>query len=129
MLFADASYWISLFCENEENYSRALELKDDLSHETIYVNEHAFGEVFTFIARRHGGQVAFEKANAIISNSHIEVLQAGEDEWREALELGRKYGFSFTDCLTAVQMKKTGVRELVSFDSDFDKIPWVERVS
>jgi len=129
VLFADASYWISLFCQNEENYPRAIELKAELSHETICVNEHAFGEVFTFLARRHGGQVAFEKTSAILSNPRIEVVQAGQGEWREALELGRKYGFSFTDCLTALQMRRTGVREIVSFDSDFDKFPWIDRIS
>ena len=58
-------------------------------------------------------------------DSGIEWLQAAEDDWREALVLMRKFadqGVSFTDCLSAVLMKRTGLRQVFGFDRHFEAL-------
>ena len=38
-----------------------------------------------------------------------------------------KYGLDFDDSMQAAFMNAFGIKELVSFDSDFDKIDWIKR--
>jgi len=51
--------------------------------------------------------------------------------YREILDLMQEYkgALSFHDCLIVLTAREKNVRKLVSFDEDFDRVPWVERVS
>ena len=44
-----------------------------------------------------------------------------------AIELSKDLGIDFEDSLILVAMKALKIKNLVSFDSDFDKIAWVKR--
>jgi len=46
-----------------------------------------------------------------------------------ALELSKDLKIDFEDSLVLVAMKALKIKELVSFDSDFDKIGWVKRIT
>ena len=128
MLFTDSNFWISLFCEKEENHARAAGLNKEFEHENLLLSEHALGEIFTLILKRYGKLRAFEVSQAVLEEPTLEIVQAGENEWREALELGKKFGFSFCDCLTLAQMRSNLIKKIISFDSDFDRVAGVQRI-
>jgi predicted nucleic acid-binding protein len=51
--------------------------------------------------------------------------------YREILDLMQEYkgALSFHDCLIVLTAREKDVRKIVSFDEDFDRVPWVERIS
>lgn len=76
------------------------------------------------IARRSNYAFAAEWGRDVME-SGIEWLRAGEDEWAKALVLMRKYadhGVSFTDCISAVLMKRVGMKRVFGFDRHSDSM-------
>jgi predicted nucleic acid-binding protein len=58
-------------------------------------------------------------------DSGIEWLRAGEEDWAKALVLMRKFadqGVSFTDCISAVLMKRAGLKRIFGFDRHFESM-------
>ncbi len=47
----------------------------------------------------------------------------------KATELMRDWNLDFDDALAAYVAKKLGLKTIVSYDADFDKIPWLERLT
>jgi predicted nucleic acid-binding protein len=52
----------------------------------------------------------------------------GQSAVRAALDLYVDLNISYGDALTAVEMAGRGLSEVVSFDRDFDRVPWLRRV-
>ena len=64
-----------------------------------------------------------------LSNVHIFDFLSKED-YKKAMELFRFYNHAihFADCTILVSMQKHGITRIVTFDSDFDKIHWINRI-
>ena len=74
MLFTDSNYWISLFCESDQDHARAAELHREIAHERLILSEHALGEVFTVILRRFGRSLAFTSCGSLLTDPRAEVM-------------------------------------------------------
>jgi len=57
----------------------------------------------------------------------VEVLTIDAPDALEAVEASGKSGVSPYDCLHAIVMKRNGLRDIISADTDFDKLDWVNR--
>jgi predicted nucleic acid-binding protein len=87
-------------------------------------SEHIFDECVTLLARRTNYAWAAEWGNDVL-DAGIEWLRTDVTEWRQALLLMRKYadqGVSFTDCLSAVLMKRVGCKQIFGFDRHFESL-------
>jgi hypothetical protein len=87
-------------------------------------SEHVLDESVTLIARRSNYAFAAEWGQDAME-SGIEWLRTGEDDWSKALTLMRKFadqGVSFTDCLSAVLMKRAGLKRVFGFDRHFESM-------
>jgi uncharacterized protein len=85
-------------------------------------SEHVLDESATLIARRTTYAWASEWGRDVLE-TEIEWLRAESDEWRKALLLMRKFAdqkVSFTDCLSAVLMKRAGIKTVFGFDRHFE---------
>jgi len=85
-------------------------------------SEHVFDESATLIARRTNYAFAAQWGRDALE-SGIEWLQTGPDDLGKALGLMRKFadqGVSFTDCLSAVLMKRSGLKRVFGFDRHFE---------
>lgn len=85
-------------------------------------SEHVLDESATLIARRASYAFAAQWGTDVLE-AGIEWLRAGEGDWRQAMGLMRKYadqGVSFTDCMSAVLMKRAGLRRVFGFDRHFE---------
>jgi predicted nucleic acid-binding protein len=87
-------------------------------------SEHVFDESATLIARR--SQYAFASMwGSDALDSGIEWLRCEEADWNKALGLMRKFadqGVSFTDCVSAVLMKRNGLKTVFGFDQHFESM-------
>jgi predicted nucleic acid-binding protein len=88
----------------------------------LFSSEHVLDESVTLIARRSHYAFAAQWGSDAM-DSGIEWLRAGEEDWAGALVLMRKFadqGVSFTDCLSAVLMKRTRLKRVFGFDRHFE---------
>ena len=87
-------------------------------------SEHVFDESATLIARRCNYGWAAEWGDDVL-DAGIEWLRADLADWRQALLLMRKFadqGVSFTDCVSAVMMKRVGIKRVFGFDRHFEAL-------
>jgi predicted nucleic acid-binding protein len=126
MIFADTSFLISLFRENDEYNARAVRLSKEIDQRVVITSE-ILVELVTFILRKDGKETAYRIGKKIIESDVI-IIYIGDDDIPDALQYVKRYeGLSMCDALSAVVMKKIGIKKILSFDSDFDKLN-LERV-
>lgn len=86
-------------------------------------SEYVFDESATLIiARRTHYSFAADWGRDVL-DSGIEWLRAEEEDLGKALGFMRKFadqGVSFTDCLSAVLMKRAGLKKVFGFDRHFE---------
>jgi predicted nucleic acid-binding protein len=57
------------------------------------------------------------------------IILPGKQHYREVFDLYVDHpSISFADCYHAVLMKQLGLKEIVSFDRDFDRLPNITRI-
>jgi predicted nucleic acid-binding protein len=59
----------------------------------------------------------------------VRILATTRADLLEALALGSELGLGTSDALAVVFMKREGLREVYSFDKDYDGLPDISRVS
>lgn len=90
----------------------------------LFSSEHVFDESATLIARRSNYAWAADWGADVLEIG-VDWLRAEQAEWKQALKLMRKFadqGVSFTDCISAVLMKRAGVRMVFGFDRHFEAL-------
>jgi predicted nucleic acid-binding protein len=126
MLFADTSYLLALFVSNDERHGRAVELSRGIS-EGLVSTDHVLSEFVTIVSKRAGNKAAYLLGSNLLK-SEIKIVYIGEETVSSALDFIRRHpGISMCDAISAAIMKEMGVRKILSFDSDFDKMGF-ERV-
>jgi uncharacterized protein len=88
----------------------------------VFSSEHILDESATLIARRTSYAWAAEWGFDVL-DAGIDWLHADPAEWRQAMRLMRKFAdqrVSFTDCLSAVLMKRAGIKQVFGFDRHFE---------
>ena len=133
MIFADSTFFIGLLRTQDQFHPRALELirSFDNAGERLIFTPHVLSEVTTFIKKRDGAKTARKKGLELLASPQIEVFIETKELLENALELMGKYEtetFSFCDALSAAAMREVGIKNIVSFDSDFDLIKNIERI-
>jgi predicted nucleic acid-binding protein len=120
MLFADTSYLVSLFVANDERHTRALQLIT--VQDRLVSTDHVFSEFITMAMRRAGHKSAYEFGKHLLQ-SDITFLDVVAEDLLPALGFVKSHpNLSMCDALSAVLMTKLGIRKILSFDSDFDRL-------
>ena len=85
-----------------------------------YVTNHILDETLTLLKYRISGGAAKAFIESIIGSGAIKVLFLNDDTEHEALILFEQYadriGFSYTDAITVIAMKRYNIDFLLSFD-------------
>ena len=76
-----------------------------------------------------GFENALSIEQGLCTRDSVRILQTAKVDLLEALGLASEIGLGTTDSLAVVFMKREGIREVYSFDKDYDGIPGVTRVS
>jgi predicted nucleic acid-binding protein len=78
--------------------------------------------------RKYG--LAKEAANEIhaIFALGMEILPVEGTDVQESVGIYRDAGISPYDCLHAAIMRRYGIKEVLSADKDFEKLPWLKRL-
>ncbi len=76
--------------------------------------------------------LSIEALNSILTTlyslENLKIVGITEEEYLIAIELMKKYKIDPNDCLAIYIMKKEGIKEIYSFDKDFDKIEEIRKL-
>ena len=85
--------------------------------------------VFILASKKHYDLTPEEIKNRL---SPLLTIQGLQVDYRrtliKALELYGLYKFDFEDCLSLAHMERQQVKEIYSYDQDFDQVPEIERI-
>lgn len=122
-LYVDTGAFVAKELTSDQFHSAARECWQEVAQSGVRIvsSEHVFDESVTLIARRTTYAFAAQWGTDAL-DSGIEWLQTGEEDLSKALAFMRKFadqGVSFTDCLSAVLMKRAGLKKVFGFDYHF----------
>lgn len=84
-------------------------------------------EVANILEARVSHPFAVTILQVIVGLSALKVHPLTGDHVKAAVALSQRLGLGFNDTLAYLVMRKMGVEEIFSFDSDFNEIPVVTR--
>jgi len=132
-VFIDTSIFVALRNADDELHIRSKELmrralKGELGR--IYTSDYVIDEAITTAlirTRRH--DLALDLGRYVIDSPRIMKLWVSRDSFNiawEKFKASAERPMSFTDCASLALMEKNHIRQIMSFDSDFDGI--VQRI-
>ena len=126
-LFVDTSGWIANFVDRDQHHEKArrfvpLSLRE---YVRFITTDYVFDEAVTRVRFQGGHQEAVQLGEVILTSKTVTLLEIGSRLREKAWHLFRKYAdqrLSFTDCTTLAVMNLYGLRDIFTFDQDFERL-------
>jgi hypothetical protein len=127
MIFADSSYFIAIVRAKDRWHSSALKLAEKIT-EPLMISDLVISESVTLVGALEGGKAGKLLYEYFTDNCKIHFMD--EEMMAKAIGTFLTYdgSISLADATSVEIMKKHGIKKILSFDSDFDKIPEIERI-
>lgn len=127
MIFLDTSFLVSLEVETDQNHEKAIKVMDEIisgKFGKLIISDYIFDETVTVT---FGKSRDLKKAVMVGTNlqNSAEILKVDERNLEEAWNLFKNQKgtrFSFTDCTILSLMKKEGIKNIATFDRDFENV-------
>ncbi len=129
MIFLDSSYILSLIFENDINHLKAMQIRYVLEDEAKMINNTVLNEVLNSIDPNNSKIEINYIINRLLSLHKIDFLNY--DDYITSIKIFRYYNQSinFSDCTILKSMFENNINQIISFDSDFDKIKGIINVN
>ncbi|NJD53423.1 MAG: type II toxin-antitoxin system VapC family toxin [Candidatus Methanoperedens sp.] len=127
MIFADSSYFIAIAREKDRWHKDALKVSEK-TRESLLISELIISESITIVGSFEGGKAGKILYEYFIDNCKIEFLN--KELMEKAVDTFLKYdgSISLADASSVGIMRKHGIKKIISFDSDFDKVNEIDRI-
>ena len=127
MIVVDSSYFVALADSKDRWHRDALRVKASVPQDFL-VNDLVVAEAVTIVGARRGGRPAQVLYQYFMDECEVEFLE--EVLLREAMGHHLLYdgNLSVADCVSIALMTRHGIRKILSFDRDFDRVRGIERV-
>lgn len=127
MIFADSSYFIAIAREKDRWHKDALRVSEKI-RESLLISELVISESITMVGSFEGGKAGKTLYEYFIDNCKIEFIN--EEMMGKAVDTFLKYdgSISLADASSIEIMNKHGIKKIISFDSDFDKVKEIDRL-
>ncbi|MEE0935528.1 MAG: type II toxin-antitoxin system VapC family toxin [Methanobrevibacter sp.] len=128
MIFLDTTYVNGLIIKKDPYKKFSENIKPFLDNETKATNITVLVEVLNSLKRNNFNGNVKDIVNQLLNVHVFDFLS--RDDYKKAMDLFRFYNHSinFADCTILVSMQKHEITRIATFDSDFDKINWVNRI-
>lgn len=128
MIFLDTGFIYALLRPSEFHHSAAANIyKNYWDIDSIKViNSVVLSEILNRSVKLN--VFAEEIYDSLIEE--VMIVYLSENDFKYALELNKYFGNSinYSDCTVLKTMMDLGINKIVSFDNDFDKVNWVQRI-
>lgn len=128
MIFLDTTYIIALINENDKYHKKALKLMEDVDYEKKMTNSVVFVESLNMLDKRSTQKDIDNIANKLYQLDKIHCVNSANI--KNSLNIFKFYNGSinFADCTKIDSMITYRINEIISFDSDFDKVKGIKRI-
>ncbi len=123
-VFVDSSYWIALELTDDQNHQAAQAHWNslDLADADLVTTSYVFDESVTFLNSRNAHQTALNLGESMLLSPRIELIHVDEELFFDGWKMFQKYddkGFSLTDCISFIVMKRYDIYTALAFDKHF----------
>ena len=128
-IFLDTGFIIALVRSADENYANAKEIFARFNDSQFFISDHVLDETLTYLIKKGEVKTAYQLGKMLLGADQIELLLPSKMHLSDSLEIINKFhSFSLCDALSILLMKEHKVDKILSFDSDFDLVPGIERI-
>lgn len=132
-VFLDTSFLVALANADDGNHRSAQSIKARIVNKEFgqpYISDYIFDELVTFLkARRVRPEKVEEFGGLLLEDGTIKLLKVDIRVFFQSWAMFKKYAdLSFTDCASIVLANEFGIKNIASYDSDFDKFPLLKRI-
>ncbi len=129
----DTTVFIAAAFPKERHHKEGREIVasvEDGALRKLVITDYILDEAVTFIRKKVGAAASIETLDAMIYSPHLRFVKVEERHFEAGLQLFRTYeGLSFTDAISVAVMRDLDIEVIYSFDSDFDGIPGIIRLT
>ncbi len=130
MRIVDSGVLIGYFVSSDEHHARSVEILKQFSDEKLLCTTAVFQETVEFIRKAQDNFRAVRAAKTMLDWERLEFEFLTKSQVSEATRLMEKFTrFSFCDALTTAVAEERGIRQVLSFDSHFDAVKHLKRLS
>ena len=133
-VFIDSAFWIAAARAPDAQHERARALGSELLKRKakLVISDLVLAEVVTFVLKKDGHEAAERLMSLLEENTTI--LFVDRPILRDAEALLRRYWgprkrLSVCDATSCILMQERGIEDLYSFDSGFDGVTGITRIS
>jgi len=102
--------------------------KVNMGEEVIISTVH-FSEIANILEENIPLEKAIEIEESILLKKNIKFIEINRKDYINSLETAKKYKIGLNDVLAYTVMREHGIKEIYSFDKDFDKLPGITRIT
>lgn len=127
VIAADSSYFVALADVKDRWHEDALRVRGSVPQE-FFLSDFVVAEAVTIIGSRRGGKPARTMYEYFMDSCEVDF--ADGDLLRDGMIHHFRYDgrLSVADCVSLAIMDRRRARDIVSFDSDFDRVRGIRRV-
>jgi len=135
-IFIDTSAWVALENRKDIHYEQAVLFKDEIKNKRyrLYTSNFVEDETYTLFLANIGYERAIESAKRIRGlrdKGLLHAVRVTEDIEECAWEIFERFNrdkfWSFTDCTSKAIMELLDIREIFSFDKNFEQMGFLRR--
>ncbi len=126
-MFVDASFWVAITDRRDQWHERAKAIAARVAPRPTIL-DLAAAEALTLVGARLGGKAGNALFEYFLDSCRVLHLTDELFEAAMSRHLSFDGALSVTDCATVEAMVNASDRQLLSFDSDFDRIKGLTRI-
>ena len=127
MYFLDTTFIVALFVSNDQWHQKAVEIFEKIKLDEFIISKLVIAETITVLKNKLNTKEIRE-----IYRTLPKIVNVIDDYefFDDAMEIFVKYDskISFFDSMYIYLMKKENITEIISFDSDFDRVNGINRI-
>ena len=123
-VFADAHYWVAIINDQDQSHAAEEAISRALHGAMVFITEEVLTEVLAFFSG-HGPylrQLTSATVRSISVDPMIHIVPQSHQSFLNGLDLYEARpdkGYSLTDCISMLVMRKEGITEVLTHDNHF----------
>lgn len=127
MIFVDTSFLIALLISSDQFHEKALNISQTINERKV-INNTVLNETLNVFTGK-GGKISKELYDVICEMFDIQYLNSAD--YDDAIELYLHYDSSinYSDCTILSTRFQNDINQILSFDSDFEKVKGISIIN
>jgi len=131
--FLDTTVFIAATFPKEKHHKEGRAILTSIEKGALgkpVITDYILDEVITFVRKRKSIAASIETLDAILYSPRLKLVKVDNRIFEAGIQLFKTYErLSFTDAVSVATMRDLGMEIIYSFDSGFDGIPRITRLT